>query len=412
MLGLPLPTVLRPLAAGTLVSALGNGAWYASWALFLVRVLELPVAQAGVALSVAGVAGIVAATPLGRLADRIGPREVLIALSVVRAVTMGGFRLADGLVGLTLVASLMSASQQGATAVKTAMVAGLTAPEERLDALSSLRVLGHAGDALGAAAGALVIQRDTRAAYVALIAANAITYLGYGLAAARLPRVAAAPRAERGLHRGALRDGPYVALAAICGVLTLCWAMVSTALPLWVAGHTEAPRATSGILVVVSSVAIAALQVRSTRAARTPATAARVAVISGAALAASCALFAAASGPAAEMAALLLLAGGIAHVAGELLFVAASWGLSVPLMPDGRAGEYQGVFATGQAVALTVAPLLMTAVVVGWGQAGWLALGGLFVLATLPAPAITRRALRARGPGAGAAPAPAPARSG
>ena len=47
MLGLPLPTVLRPLAAGTLVSALGNGAWYASWALFLVRVLELPVARRG-----------------------------------------------------------------------------------------------------------------------------------------------------------------------------------------------------------------------------------------------------------------------------------------------------------------------------------------------------------------------------
>ena len=38
----------------------------------------------------------------------------------------------------------------------------------------------------------------------------------------------------------------------------------------------------------------------------------------------------------------------------------------------------------------------MTAVVVGWGQAGWLALGALFVLATLPAPALTRRALRAR----------------
>ena len=188
--------------------------------------------------------------------------------------------------------------------------------------------------------------------------------------------------------------------------------MVSTALPLWVAGYTEAPRATSGILVVVSSVAIAALQVRCTRAAGTPATAARVAVISGAALAASCVLFAAASGPAAHTAALLLLAGGIAHVAGELLFVAASWGLSVPLMPDGRAGEYQGVFATGQAVALTVAPMLMTAVVVGWGQAGWLALGALFVVATLPAPAITRRALRARAPGAGAAPAPAPARSG
>jgi len=241
-----------------------------------------------------------------------------------------------------------------------------------------------------------VIQLDTRAAYAALIGANALSFLGYAVAAARLPSVRALPPEPGAPRFGALRDGPYVALAAICGVLTLCWAMLSTALPLWVAGHTEAPRATSGLIVVVSSVAIAALQVRAARAATRPAAAARVAVLSGAALAAACVLFAVASGPAAHVAAALLLAGGIAHVAGELLFVAASWGLSVPLMPDGRAGQYQGVFATGQAAALAVAPLLMTAVVVGWGRAGWLALGALFVLATLPAPAIARRALRAR----------------
>ena len=409
MLALPLPTVLRPLAAGTLLSAVGNGGWYASWALFVTRVLDVPVAQAGVALTIAGIAGMAAAAPLGHLADRLGPREVMVALSLVRALTMGGFLLADGIVGLTLAASLMSAAQQGMVGVKTALVAGLARPDERLGALASLRVLSHAGDAVGAAAGALVIQLDTPDAYSALIAANAASFLAYARAAARLPRVPATPGTTDGPRMPALRDGPYVALAAICGVLTLCWAMVSTALPLWVAGHTEAPRATSGVIVVISSIAIAALQVRATRAADRPSAAARVAVLSGAALAAACVLFAAASGPAAHTAAVLLLAGGVAHIAGELLFVAASWGLSVPLMPEGRAGQYQGVFATGEAAALTVAPLLMTTVVVGWGQAGWLALGALFVLATLPAPALTRRALRARAPAA--APDPVPARS-
>lgn len=291
--------------------------------------------------------------------------------------------------------------------MRTALVVGLAEPAERLDALSSLRVLSHAGDALGAAVGALVIQLDTRAGYTGLIAANATTFLGYAIAAARLPHVPAGTGVvQRGAGGGARPDVPYKALAGICGVLTLCWAMVSTALPLWVAGHTEAPRATSGIVVVVSSVAIAALQVRCTRVASHPAAAARVALLSGVALAAACILFAAASGPAAQTAALLLAAGGIAHIAGELLFVAASWGLSVPLMPEGRAGEYQGVFATGEAAAQTAAPMLMTAVVVGWGQTGWLALGALFVAATLPAPAIARRAVRARE--RGSAPAPAP----
>jgi len=409
MFALPLPTVLRPLAFGTLVSALGNGAWYASWALFLIRIAGLPAAQVGLALTIAGVAGIAGAVPLGRLADRLGAREVMVAISVVRALSMAGFVLADDLVALTVVASLMAATQQGSSAVRTALVAALTAAEERLDALSSLRVLGHAGDAIGAAAGALVIQLDTPAAYAALIGFNAVTYLAYALSAARLPHVDVHVRAP---GAAAVRDPHYLALAAICGVLTLCWAMMSTALPIWVADHTEAPRALSGVLVVISSVAIAALQVRATRTASTPQRAARVAVLSATALAASCVLFALASGPAAATAAVVLLAGGVAHVAGELLFVAASWGLSVPLMPDGRAGEYQGVFATGEAAALAVAPLLMTVVVVGWGQAGWLALGALFVVATLPAPAITRGALRARSRAAAPRPVPAPARSG
>jgi MFS family permease len=401
LLGLPLPAALRPLAVGTLVSAVGTGAWYASWALFLTRVLEVPAAQAGLALTLAGVAGIVAAIPLGHLADRLGPREVVIAISAVRAVAMAGFLLADGVVALTAVASLMSAAERGGTGARTALVAGITDREERLDAMASLRVISHVGYAIGAGAGALVIQLDTFAAYAALIAANAASFVGYACSVARLPRVPATPRdRDGGAGPAALRDGPYVALAAISGVLTLCWPMVSTALPLWVAGHTDAPRATSGVIVVISSVAIAALQVRCTRAAGTPDAAARVALLSGAALAAACVLIAAASGPAAHAAAVLLLAGGVAHIAGELLFVAASWGLSVPLMPDGRAGQYQGVFATGEAAALTVAPLIMTTVVVGWGRAGWLALGALFVLATLPAPAITRRALRRPAPAA------------
>jgi hypothetical protein len=325
---------------------------------------------------------------------------------------MAGFLLVHGLAGLIAAACVMSAAQQGASGVRTALIVGLADRDERLDALSSLRVLSHAGDALGAAAGALVIQIDTRAGYAVLIGANAVSYLAYGLAAARLPRVPPGAARAASDSRGALRDAPYLCLAAICGVLTLCWAIVSTALPLWVAGHTEAPRASSGILVVVSSVAIAALQVRCTRAAGTPTAAARVAMLSGAALAGSCVLFAAASGPAAHTAALLLAAGGAAHIAGELLFVAASWGLSVPLMPPDRAGQYQGVFATGEAAAQTVAPLLMTAAVVGWGQAGWLALGALFVTATLPAPALTRRALRARARGPVPRPDPVPARQG
>jgi hypothetical protein len=65
-------------------------------------------------------------------------------------------------------------------------------------------------------------------------------------------------------------------------------------------------------------------------------------------------------------------------------------------MPAGATGEYQGVFAAGEAAATTLGPALMTTLVAGLGQPGWLVLAALFAVsgaATLPA---ARWALRTR----------------
>jgi hypothetical protein len=188
------------------------------------------------------------------------------------------------------------------------------------------------------------------------------------------------------------------------GVLALCWGMLSTGLPLWVTAHTQAPRWIVAVIVGLNSAAIAALQLRVSRSAGTPRAAARVAARAGAALALACALVAVTGGRGGLVAVALLLAAGAAHVAGELLFVSASWGLSLPLMPAGAPGEYQGMFATGEATAISVAPVLMTTLVVGEGAPGWLALAGIFAAAGTAATPATAWALRRRGTSVTAAP--------
>jgi hypothetical protein len=65
-------------------------------------------------------------------------------------------------------------------------------------------------------------------------------------------------------------------------------------------------------------------------------------------------------------------------------------------MPPDAAGEYQGVFATGEATALMIAPALMTTLVAGWGQPGWLVLAAIFLLPAAAAIPATRWALRTR----------------
>jgi hypothetical protein len=381
---------LRRLAAGTLASAVGNGAWYTSWALFLTRSVGLSPGQVGIGMTAAGVAGLACATPAGYLADRLGAREVYATLLGVQAAAALAYLAVGGMAAFVVVACVAEAARSGGGA-RNALVLGLT--DDHLTALGALRSISHLGWAAGAIAGAVIIGVDSRAAYVALLLLNAASYLVYAVLVLSVPRVGVAP-GRRGLR--VVRDRPYVTLAGLVGMLALCWAMLSSGLPLWVALHTDAPRSISAVIVVLNSLAIALLQVRVSRVMVSAGAAARGAVLSGSVLAASCVLFAlTAGGSGAAVVALFLVAAAV-HTAGELLFVAASWGLSIPLMPRGAAGEYQGVFATGEATALMAAPALMTTLVADWGQPGWLVLAAIFLLPALAAVPVTRWALRTR----------------
>jgi Major Facilitator Superfamily len=385
---------LRRLAAGTLVSSVGTGAWYTSWALFLTRSVGLAPAAVGIGLTAAGALGLLAATPLGWLADRIGAREVYAGALAVQGAAALAYLGVGGFPAFVAVACLAEIARGGAGGARNALVIALSGGRDELGALGALRSISHVGWAAGAAAGAVVVGLDSRTAYAALLILNAASFLAYALLVAGVPRVTAAAHAERRLR--VVRDRPYMTLAGLVGLLALSWAMLSSGLPLWVALHTDAPRWIPAVIVVLNSLVIAAFQVRASRAMGSPRAAARGAALSGLALVAACLLFAVTAGMGGAAAAALLLAGGAAHVAGELLFVAASWGLSIPLMPRDAAGEYQGVFATGEATALLAAPVLMTTLVADWGQPGWLVLAAIFLVPAAAAAPATRWALATR----------------
>jgi hypothetical protein len=293
------------------------------------------------------------------------------------------------------VACATVAADRGSVGVRAALALQLAQEEGRLHALAVVRVAGSIGFALGSALGAMAIAVDTRAGYLAVALANAATFVIYAVTVAALPAVDGGTL-RRGTAAAALRDLPYLTLAAIAGVLALCWGMLSSGLPLWIARHTQAPLWVSALIVVLNALAIAAFQIPVTRRVSSTPVAARWALRAGGALALSCVLFALSEGRGGGAVLLLLLGAATVHVIGELLFVAASWRLSVDLMPPGAPGEYQGAFAIGQAAAQMVAPAVMVALVVGWGAAGWLVLASVFALAALPAVPTARWAMRTR----------------
>jgi Major Facilitator Superfamily len=387
---------LRRLAAGTLISAIGNGAWYTSWAIFLTRWIGLSPAEVGLGMTLAGACGVAAATPLGWIADRVGAREMFAVLLALQGVGALAYVLVHGIASFLIVACLAQAAGSGTGGPRNALVLGLSDHETRLEALGQQRAISHIGWALGAIAGGAVITIATQPAYLALLALNGGTYLGYATLVLTVPRVSAPARTETRGRLRVVRDAPYLSLAGLMGVLALCWAMLSSGLPLWVTLHTHAPRAISAVVVLISSVGIAVFQVRVSRGITAPRAAATGTLLSGCALASSCVLFALTAGGSGVAVIALMVAAAALHLAGELLFVAASWGLSVPLMPPDAPGEYQGVFATGEAVALMAAPALMTTLIAGWGQPGWIALAVIFAAPAAAAIPVTRWALRTR----------------
>jgi len=128
-------------------------------------------------------------------------------------------------------------------------------------------------------------------------------------------------------------------------------------------------------------VLIVLFQNRVTRAGATVRSAGRLGLWAGILLAVSCLAFAASyHGTGAAVLVVLVVAAAV-HVAGELLFMGSGFGLSVGLTPEDAHGEYQGVFNTGQAAAIALAPGIMTVLLVEWSVTGWLVLAGIFLLA-------------------------------
>jgi hypothetical protein len=386
----------RVMAAGVLVTTAGEGAWYTSWAIYFTTVAGLRAAAVGVGLVIAGAVGLAAATPVSALADRLGPRDLLVFLVTVDGLSMAAFTLVRSFWLFVLVSVINTAADRASTGVKTAYVAGLSSPTTRIAQLARQRVASHVGYTLGAAAGAICLSIDTTAAFAALIGVNALTSLGYAGLLTRLPIVRGGPPAAARASSSIVHDRAFLAVVTSTGALSLCWGLVSTGLPLWLIRDTRLPTALAGVVIIINSLGIALLQVTASRGCGTARRASVRAVWSGGALAVACLLLASTRNAGGVLAGGVVIVAAVAHLAGELWFIASKWGLTLDLTPEGRTGQYQGAAATAQAAAQMISPAVMTVLIGSWGQPGWLVLAALFSVSGLTAIPATRWAIRTR----------------
>ncbi|MGW0703320.1 MFS transporter [Streptomyces sp. NPDC002867] len=385
----------RRLALAQLSNSVGDGAFYVTSALYFVHVVGLEPARIGLGLTVAWAVGSVVGVPLGRIADRRGPRGTAVLLALVTGAAVASFLVVRDFLPFLAAACLYATAQSGLAAARQALLAGLVAKEERTGALAYLQSTLNAGLAVGAGIGGLALSAGTRSAYLAVFAIDALSFLLCALVLLRLPAVAPVP-AVRGAKLEVVRDRPYAVVTLLNTVLLLRMPLLSLGLPLWITERTDAPEWLVSALFILNTGGVMLFQVRTARSVTGLATAARAIRRSGVLMLATCGVFALSAGTSPWLAITFLVGGSVLLVAAEMLQSAGSWQLGFDLAPAERIGEYQGFFGTGVTVARTLGPLLLTALLVGMGPVGWLVLGGLFLVASYALGPVVRWAAATR----------------
>ncbi|MCX5143875.1 MULTISPECIES: MFS transporter [unclassified Streptomyces] len=377
----------RRLALISFIDSVGTGLFLASSAVFAVRHIGLDTSQFGWAMSAAGLVGLIVGVPLGRLGDRIGPRRLLVTLQLWRAVWFSALAFAWNLSTFVVIVCCLALAEAAVSPLTQVVVASAVGDDQRVRTMAILRTLRNAGFSVGALAATPLLTVGTAWAFRSTVLANGVSFVIAALVLARLRLVAHAPAPAAGsgalMRLKGLRDLPYLQLTALNSVLVLHMTLLSVGIPLWVVARTEAPVGVVAVLLAVNTVLAVLLQVPLSRRAEHEAGAVRCLIGSGLALAV-CALALAGTGSVTRWPAVaLLVAATVALTLGEILQSAGAWELSYRHAPADRRTEYLSTFNLGFSVQEIVGPVLLAGGVIALGGWGWLALGGLFCVATV-----------------------------
>lgn len=385
--------VVRRLTPIALLNTFGNGMFFTTSALYFTRFAGVTVAQLGFGLTVAALGAIALSAPVGRLADRVGARNLVWPLWLAETCGVLGYTLVHGFAAfLIMVCVVIAIDRSALVGFRAFLATGLTATS-RVEARAYIRALSNLGTALGAAIGAAALQLDSAAAYRSVLVVDALTF---AISAALFTRLPAAARQSRGADTGppvatgaatepatsrparVSRNRPYLVLVVLAAVLTMNAALFEVGLPLWIVGHTRAPAWVVAAVLFTNTLLVAGLQVRLSRGSSEVPDAARACRRAGGLVALACLGYGAAHWCPVLLATVVLLVAVVVHTLAEIWFSAGSTTLSFELAPAEFAGAYQGMFQTGFATGLLLAPVVVTSTALRWEFPGWALLAAAF----------------------------------
>jgi hypothetical protein len=379
-----------------LINTYGTGLIITAMTLYAIKVVHLSTARAGLALTIAGLVGLLASMPMGRLADRRGPRDVARVAMVVLGLAAAGYVFfAHSFVSYLLVAIVDGSALSSSNTANVALlrrVGGGSATTFRSQAYA----VTNLGISLGVATAGVAVELNTVAAYRALFLGNAVSCLAGVVVLSLLPDFEPLPGARQESPVAALKDRPFLAYTLLSGGMYVQYLVLGLLVPVWVVYHTSAPRWSAAAFMVINTVIVVLFQVRVGKTVQTVRQGGAAFRRAGVIFLVSCSAMGLAAGLP-GWAALLLLSGAVVlHTYGELWQSSAMFAMDFGLAPPHAQGQYQGLVGMVNFAGQALSPLILVGLVLSGGRLGFVLLGAWFVLLGLTAPAIARWGERTR----------------
>jgi MFS family permease len=391
------PTALvRSLAGQSVISAFGEGAFLTGSAVFFTVIVGLSAQQVGLGLSIAALTRFAMSVPLGRLADRIGSKQMWQLTSAVEAALFAVWPLLTGWWPFVAMMVVMAVAEAGRRSGRGAYSLAVFPREERVRSQAYLRAARNVGYTLGALAAGLALAtnsddvvRSVPLVTAVLLAVNAVWVF-------RLPDLAPTPDAsahhdspiEQAVghareRRSALHNRGFFLMSVCNGVLGTHQVLLNVVIPLWLVQETDAPRVLLAWLFGTNTVMAVFLQVAAARGVTDVRRSLRAQYRGAACFVLSCAIVLLTHDTVGWVTIALVWIGHVTVTGSELFQSAGMWGLVSELSDPDRLGEYQGVSGLGYTMGDVWAPALYTFLAMTWGAPGWVLIALIILLAAI-----------------------------
>ena len=404
-LGLPRMGTARPFALAMVIDAVGSGLFLPFSLLYFHYAGGLSLTEAGLGLTVSMLIAVPAPLVAGVLVDRVGPRTVAVATNAARVVGFLGYLLVHDLIGLVMVALLISVSDRLFWVAQPALIGEFAASGSRDRWFGLTVALRAVGLGIGGLVAGLAVSSLGIVGYHALVVANAVSFAlaAVLITSLRVPErtaVAALP-AEPSLkgYRAVLADRPFCWIVASNVVFGIARTMILVGFPVYAIQVLGAPAWLAGVLYALYTSLLAVAQTslvrRLERHRRT-----RALMLSALLWAGSFVLLAVTPLLPGQAIVVYLFAVTVLYTVAVMVHAGVIDALVIEAAPETLRGRYVAAFNLSWAVANALAPGLFTTLLAWYAGLPWITLAVLLLLALVGVrhaePRLARQAVRVR----------------